>query len=356
MAYLFFLPFFIFLGILLNPLQMSELPSVHTSWFWDKKEESGTLKDKRTDVNPFKLVSGYRLGDRVYSLSSRQAVSADKEEITEVPFFGRGFFSYKKVGSEVSFYSMNGELLWQKPYKSYPFSHPAGSLNFMVSGDGNQVLIVDENGNPAGSSQADGNFLSDICFAPDGHTLLVFSGGQNYLLDNSGKIIWKAGEEKDAGYRFYKNGAISEKAERFALHFNEDKNGERKDRVAVYAKTGEPVFELVLDKIYPFKISMAVSDSGQLLINTNDRVLLFDPKGIPVHRTVKSKEEAVYQTAFETNGTFIASFQNMLLFLNRKGEVYFQKNSPEPVRIFKNRDPSVIFLESPSHLESMTFY
>ena len=132
---------------------------VQENWAWSKTEEIGMSTDARFKLNPMERLNGYKTKNGVYFFRAGK-FTLDENSYSEMPLIGKGHFLYKKVGNSVLYYSNDGEILWEKPYKSYPRVSNNGELLLFVSGDENQVLISDLNGNPTGAKRIDRKVFS----------------------------------------------------------------------------------------------------------------------------------------------------------------------------------------------------
>ena len=141
----------------------THITHVRENWAWSKTQEVGMSTDTRFKFSPMEKLNGYKTENGVYFFRAGKFV-LDENSFSEMPLNGKGHFLYKKIGNSVLYYSNDGEILWDKPYKSYPRVSHNGELLLFISGDSNQVLVSDLNGNPTGAKQIDGRFLSDISF------------------------------------------------------------------------------------------------------------------------------------------------------------------------------------------------
>lgn len=169
----------------------SHVKHVQENWAWSKTEEVGMSTDARFKYSPMEKLNGYKTKNGIYFFRAGK-FAIDETSFSEIPLNGKGHFLYKKIGNSVLHYSNDGEILWEKPYKSYPRVSHNGELLLFIAGDGNQVLVSDINGNPTGAKQVDGRFLSDISFPVlVNGALLVFSGGEIAILDARGNLVFQ---------------------------------------------------------------------------------------------------------------------------------------------------------------------
>ena len=229
--YLLFTSIFTWIFIFFSGNKLIQVPILLENWAWDKtSQQQGLSPDNRNFENQLKSseksINGYLTSrKRPFIFQSKKEFLIEEDEFFEIPFFGKGFISYKKIGDKITYYSQDGEILWKKPSKSYPYSTWHGKINFLISGDGNQVLFIDRNGNPTGIEQADGSFLTDIAQTSTMGSLLLFSGGEVYRIDSNAELIFKKSEKDRDNFYFYKSASISENGNLTALHYiknNED--------------------------------------------------------------------------------------------------------------------------------------
>ncbi|MBI3396271.1 MAG: hypothetical protein HY042_10590 [Spirochaetia bacterium] len=168
-------------------------------------------------------------GDRSLKQSTGTAVHFPGSDLAFAPFLGRGYFRYQKVGKEISFYSETGELMWRKPFQSYPVSDVQGQVVLLLTGDNNRVEIIDNNGNSKGSGHVSGNFMTDLCFpsrAPGAG--VVFSAGAVHLIDGEGRAVTLNYDGKRP--LFIKSCSVFPDGSGLAVHMLEGEN----DRITVF--------------------------------------------------------------------------------------------------------------------------
>lgn len=300
-----------FLYITYSNKDYEELPILRESWFWDKSEHIGTREDSRIQIKPRQILNGYKTNLGFYSFRTGQIFSIAEQNI-EYPLLGRGIFGYNKIGNSITYYSQNGEILWKKKSNSYPVASVWGNLNFLVSGDGNQVLLIDLNGNQTGIKQADGRFLVDIT-QNSKEAVLLFSGGEVYWLSEGAELIKKY-QDQGKHLKFYKSVALSESGEYLALHYFEN----MKDFVSIFHRTEKFEKKIELPKIYTHKLYMSLSSTGSLLINAPNAIMLFTKEGKLLHKTHRNSTK-IYQVAFATSEFCIAEHNRKIVFLDNHG-------------------------------------
>ena len=258
---------FFYLG---NPVTESLL--VLKTWEWDKSARTFVQADDKTELT--EKLNGYRKEDNLWFFNYRQPVKIENEYLYEIPLLGSGYYQYKKVGSEISYFSPSGEILWKKEYKSYP---RAGSrLILLLTGDNNQVQVADLSGNLLNT--LDGRFLTDYAFDADGGAALLFGGGDFYILDKKGKTVLSKHFRENG---FYKSLAVSPDGNYFAVHYRE--NG--RDFISVFTHEKE-IHTLPLEKSWPHKLWFAISNSKTMVVNLPDKWMFVDDDG----EVVKSED------------------------------------------------------------------
>jgi hypothetical protein len=345
--YILFTSFFIYLLLFCYPNKYSQAITIQENWGWDKKVELGMSPDDRTKSNPEKIWNGYKMG-HIFLFGNNKIIESE-EELLEIPPFGKGYFRYKKIGAGVSYFSRGGELLWKKPYQSYPFSSYTGEIIFLVSGDGNQVIIIDENGNRVGLEQADGRFLADMAYTMNDGYLLVFSGGEIYRLSHEGKLIYKKNYDSQKEITFFKSAALSPDGKFSVIHYQKGDN----DFVSIFDLLGNKITEIKLDKVYPHRIFLGLTDSATLALNLKDVLLIYNIDGKLMHRTQKKKNE-VYQPVIGLSNLLIASVDSTILFLDEKGNVIkFRNAGKSPIRFLPSTNKNQVFIETQDELLSV---
>ena len=309
--------------------------------------------DTRFKFSPMEKLNGYKTENGVYFFRAGKFV-LDENSFSEMPLNGKGHFLYKKIGNSVLYYSNDGEILWDKPYKSYPRVSHNGELLLFISGDSNQVLVSDLNGNPTGAKQIDGRFLSDISFPVMANgALLVFSGGEIALLDGAGNIIFqKKDEPTSKDFLFCKSGAVSPNGKYSLVHYLRN----QKDFVSMLNEKGEILSSFTLDNVYPHKIFMALDDEGNMAINLPDSYLIVNKKGKPIVKKQKSKREDIYQIAYSSGSFFAVSVENQVLFFSNTGNVLGKRNITMPARMRPSGDRDTAFLETKEEIISFRLF
>ncbi|HNC57706.1 MAG TPA: hypothetical protein PLP33_19890 [Leptospiraceae bacterium] len=326
---------------------------VQENWAWNKSQEIGMSQDSRFKINPLQTLNGYKTKNGVYFFKAGK-FSLEENTYSELPLNGKGHFVYKKIGSSVFYYSNDGEILWEKPYKSYPRVSNNGELLLFISGDGNQVLISDINGNEFGAKQIDGRFLSDISFpALVNGALLVFSGGEIALLNGSGKIVFQKKDEPNSkDFLFCKSGAISPTGKFSLVHYIRN----TKDFISILNEKGEIVSSITLESVYPHKIFMAVDDEGNMAVNLPDQVFVINKKGKSVFKKVKSRKEDIYQIAYTSGSFFAVSLENQILFLKSDGSYLGKRSVTMPARMRPSTERDSAFLETEEEIISFRLF
>lgn len=347
-----FTSIFFFTGIQSNKYKL--LSNIQENWSWNKDEEIGTEPDPRIKINPASRLNAYKLKEGIFLLREKKYISFSSDILTEFPILGKGYVTYKKIGDKVSYFSSDGEILWEKPYKSYPKFSPQGDLALFISGDGNQILIGDINGNSIGKQQLDGRFLTDISYPViNKGALILFSGGEYYKVDHKGNLVFKYNEVEQKDLYFYKSASISPNAKFSALHFLK----KERDYIILLNEKGEKVSIINLEEVYPHKLFIATSDDGITLVNSPSSIAFYSPAGKIISKISKKNREGVYQIAFFSGKIFIASFENYLYFFDSDSNLIRKKEIDSfPARILPSNDTDSFFLETAKEIISFQVF
>lgn len=348
--YTLFTLLFSFLLFYFTPKEFSSIESITEIWAWDKANKIGMRNDSRFKIKSQEILNAYKTDKGIYFIN-RSEFALPENSFTEYPLLGKGHILYKKVGSTILYYSNTGELLWEKEFKSYPRVNLDGSLIFLVAGDGNQVLILNQDGNLTGSERVDGRFLTDIQYSKN-TSLLAFSGGEVYLLDSKGKILHSKTEDSNSKDNvFLKSASISLGSKRIALHyFRNDK-----DLIILLNENFEIINTIPLDRVYPHKIFMGLSDRGDLILNLPDKVIIYNDKAKLVFGQ-KKENEPVYQIAFANDSIFAFSSRNELHILNKDLVKVKTRKIGFESRIIPSFEDSLFFLETDKEIISYTIW
>lgn len=331
----------------------THISHVRENWAWSKVEEVGMSTDARYKFSPMDKLNGYKTENGVYFFRAGKFL-LDENSFSEMPLNGKGHFLYKKIGSSVLYYSNDGEILWDKPYKSYPRVSHNGELILFVSGDSNQVLVSDLNGNPTGVKQIDGRFLADISFPVLANgALLVFSGGEIVLLDGNGNIIFqKKDEPTSKDFLFCKSGAVSPNGKYSLVHYLRN----QKDFITLLNEKGEIISSIALENVYPHKIFMALDNEGNMSVNLPNSYFIANKKGKIVLKKEKPKREDIYQIAYNSGSFFALSVENQVLFFSGTGSLLGKRNIVMPARMRPSGDIDTAFLETKEEIISFRLF
>lgn len=338
----FFLVFYYLLGNSFDPAR-----GIQKTWSWSKESKIGDFADPRSDFDPERVLNGYKSKVAYVRIPGGESIPTDDNSRIEFPLLAKGYLSYKKIGNTVEFFSEAGELLWTKDYKSYPKIHPDGNLILFLSGDNNQVLVSDINGNPVGAKKLDGRFLTDISFASknlsNGESAVLFSGGELFVLDGKGSVLFetKMGEKDPV---FAKSVSVSLDGTKIAVHFLKG----NRDFIRVYDRSGSESEEWNLGRVLPHKINLAVSGEGEVLAGFHDSLVLYSRSGKISFEKKRSKIGPVYQTVFHSGTWFAGEVDGSLYFLDQDGIVLREdkiRSGEKPFRFFASGRNGEAFFE-----------
>lgn len=347
LSLVFFLGFYYFLG---NPYESAR--TVQKTWYWNKESKLASFPDPRSDFDPERTINGYKTKTSYIRIPWGESIPTDDSLRIEYPLRAKGYLAYKKIGSSVEFFSEAGELLWTKDYKSYPRIHPDGNLVLFLSGDNNQVLVSDINGNSLGAKKLDGRFLTDISFAPkgisNGETVVLFSGGELFLLDGKGDKLFEAklGEKEPV---FAKSLSISANGQKIAVHFLKN----NRDFIRVYDRDGSESEEWNLGRVIPYKVNLAVSNDGGVLAGFSDKLTLYSKSGKVIFEKNRNKAQSVYQTVFHSGTWFAGEWEGNLFFLDEEGYILKEekiRTGEKPFRFYSSGRNGEAFLEGGSDI------
>ncbi|PJZ70220.1 hypothetical protein CH373_12625 [Leptospira perolatii] len=340
----FLINFYCFLG---NPYEPAR--GIQKTWAWNKESTLGMFVDPRVSFEPESILNGYKLKNSYIRIPEGSAISIDDSNRIEYPLISKGYLSYRKIGETVEFYSQAGEVLWTKQFSSYPRIHPEGNLILFLAGDNNQVLVSDLNGNLLGAQKLDGRYLTDIAYSlksgeNKGGAAVLFAGGELFLLDGSGNLLFsgKLGLKEPV---FAKSLGLSKNGERLAVHFLKG----NRDFIRVYDKNGSEISEWNLGRVLPHKIYLSVSAEGEVMVGFPDKLCLYDDNGKIKFEKKRSKSGGVYQTVFHSGNYFVGEVDNVFYFLDGDGVLLDSETFPaseKPMRFFHAPEKSGAFLES----------
>lgn len=275
----FALAFLIFLGPVFFrfPAKTFEfLPSLRF-YYYESLEKGGARSVIPTawaqkGIRPYNAVTTRRGADQVL-ISSEREKKFGAEDMIAVPIHGEGYFLYGRVGKEMKYFTREGELLWSRPYVSYPVPDPTGKIVFLFTGDANRVDVIDPSGNPIGVRKISGNFLTHHAFSmQSGRSAFVFGTGGMTVLDVKGSIV----SRYDPGENlFFKSIALSENGQKAAVHaLHQDDAGEKDViRVLDLEKEARLAQEYTLERVVPGNLALAVGNEGSLVVGLPEKNL-----------------------------------------------------------------------------------
>jgi hypothetical protein len=252
------------------------LPSLRF-YYYESLEKGGTRSIlppgwAQKSIRPYNAVSTRRGQDQIL-VSPEREKKFSAEEMLAAPIHGEGYFVYGRVGKEMKYFTRDHELLWSKPYVSYPVPDPTGKIVFLFTGDANRVDVIDPSGNPVGVRKISGNFLTHYSFSmQSGRSAFVFGTGGLTVLDAKGNLA----SSYDPGENlFFKSVALSADGTKAAVHalFQDDAGERDLVRLLDLAPQARVTEEYVLERVVPANIALAVANSGSILIGLPEKIL-----------------------------------------------------------------------------------
>lgn len=338
--------FFIFF-IFFPSKHLEFTPNVIDSWIWDKEGGYGT-KSLDDLENALTVLNGYKSNKSFYSFSSKQFLTIPEDSLITYSIFDKGYYEYKKLGDLVSYFNENQEMFWQKNYSSYPRPGYFSTVIPLVSGDGNIIFLADKNGNPKGIGEVKGRFATDIAYSYyTDHMILLFSGGEFFLIDDNGNILTKHREsdiEHTETY-FAKSVAISGNGQYFAIHHQK---GEL-DTISVFFIDGELEYAKVLPEIVPHKLNMALADDGSLIYPQQNKFIILDNDGDVNQSIQNDSSKGIYQSILAKDELIFIKSGNYIKILDSNGiiirEIFLASNF-NPMRFLPGKNPGTFYIET----------
>lgn len=223
-------------------------------------------------VRPYNAVLTRRGAEQVLISPERERRFAP-DDMVSAPIHGEGYFVYGRIGKEMKYFTREGELLWNKPYVSYPVPDPKGRIVFLFTGDANRVDVIDASGNPFGVQRISGNFMTDYAFSMhSGHSAFLFGSGGLSVLDSAGKLVSRYNPEENL---FFKSVALSADGKLAAVHLLQPVDSGERDLVRILALTesARAVREYPLERVVPANIALAVLSEESILVGLPEKVL-----------------------------------------------------------------------------------
>ncbi len=335
----FFLTFF-----LIRP-DRKPLISIKETWVWNKAGGFGTNPSKLGE-DPRKVLNGYRLSNGSYfSFASGKSREVQEPKRIEYPLLSEGFIEYEKIGDEVHFFTQTGELFWSKPINSYPRAGLYGAPVLYLAGDSNTVFLLDQSGNSTGKGEVNGRFLVDYSFDRTGNgVFILFSGGEMYRLDASGKEMYHLDLGSAVEQQFFKSATLSPDGKSVAIHYTKN----QKDFLQILDEKGESLVLISLPKVYPHVLYFSLSNDLHLLLNAPDKTYFFFKEKL-IREWEKNESNQTYQISFATKDAFLFESEGFLVFLDEAGNELKRKpisKNEKPIRLFPAKTDQQFFLET----------
>ncbi len=330
-------------------------PNLIDSWIWEKEGGYGT-KSAEGAENPLTTLNGYKLNNSFFSFSSKQFLKIPEGSLISYSIFDKGYYEYKKLGDLISYFNENQELFWEKKYSSYPRPGYFSTVIPLVSGDGNIIFLADKNGNPIGNAEVKGRFATDIDFSfYSDLMILLFSGGEFFLLDENGNILTKHKdiEVEHTETYFAKSASISSNGTYFAIHHQKG----NEDVIKVYSREGELEFIKILPEIVPHKINMVISDDGSLIYPEQNKFNILDKDGDLIQSVQNQSPKEVFQPLLAKDRLIFIKSGNNIKILDSKGilirEIYLASNF-NPIRFLPGKNPGSFYIETSKDIRQIT--
>lgn len=343
---------------------MNQLPSFEYLGTIDLSTGKRISWQRRAGEPPFDAVHIKNEGGDKIIRYDGFTITPSRGELVQVPPHAPGYFRYSQAGKEVFYHSLEGEILWQREYHSYPSASPTGEFIFMITGDGNLIEILDENGNPAPVPSIAGNILNSYEFSgKNNHACVAFSNIVRYVLNGGERVLDYIPETND-GLVFLKSCNVSYDGLSFALHYQAGDD----DHIA-YVKVEydesedrydlDMQFDVTLDEVFPHLIYMAVGET-KVIASLPKKIVLFDDNGDILDEEPVSWNSA-YRPVYSGENFYVAGKENEFLVFDGQGrrilDVSLPSDAKEGVwRFFNGIKPGVFALESASAVHFYSYY
>ena len=114
--------------------------------------------------------------------------------------------------------------------------------------------------------------------------------------------------------------------------------------------SGKIVYSRKMSSVYPHKIFMSIGKSGNILINTPDKIEILNNSGKSIFSKQK-KKTPTYQLSFHTCDFFVATDEKEILFFDDNAKILkIVKNVSFPVRAIPSSNSKEIFLETKNEI------
>jgi hypothetical protein len=129
------------------------------------------------------------------------------------------------------------------------------------------------------------------------------------------------------------------------------------DFINTYDDKRKLLYQYKLDSLYSHKIFMAVSNSGEVLLNLRDKIIILSAEGKELIKNDKKKKEDVYQLSYSNGQIFSANFNENLIFFSKNGEVIKKKKFiSNKTRIFSGKTEDIFFVENSNNITQMKVF
>ncbi len=320
----FLLSTIVFAGILFRfAEEVNQAPYVEPVGFVEFNTGRHIAMQREAGDYPFSALSVKEADGRISVFTyDGDRLSVSDGDLVQIPVHAHGYFRYKQAGEQVYFHGLDGEILWQRELHSYPAGHPLGRMLLMITGDGNRVDILDDNGNYATIPSVSGNILNHYSFSElDESACVVFSNAVRWIA-RGGDYVADYEPEYENKTLYMKSCAASRNGKFFALHYLLGKE----DHIAYFNVTYDEdedtyslskEFDISPGETYPHILQMAVNSYG-LIIAAPDTTLFYDMDGDLI-REEKIETSSIYRPVYAGSNFFVYGKGEQGIVLDQDG-------------------------------------
>ncbi len=126
-----------------------------------------------------------------------------------------------------------------------------------------------------------------------------------------------------------------------------------RDSVIVLGEKGEEIFSFDLDTIYPHKLNLAISNTGETLVSTPSGIEFYGVSGKKILNLKRNYNNGVYQAVYHNGNWFAVELNQEILFIDEVGKILKKekiRGSDFPLRFFPSGKNTSVVLETKKEL------
>ncbi len=240
---------------------------------------------------------------------------------------GENFIKYRKLGTEIEYFSINGDKFWKLKSREYPYLSYNGRIILLANGDMSTVRIVDMNSNETGKKTVWGKLCTVIVFSMESDfSGFGFIDGSYHILDEKGNLITSGTAPQGS---IVKSISISANGAYSAVHYGDSVN----DMIRIINLENKKFTDARVREPQAAKMPLSVTGKGFVTIITSSEIVRYKNNGsieyiieIPPRKTGQSSIE--FKEPFYTASYSLLSGGSKLIFFRERGTILLSREFP----------------------------